>query len=91
MNGKYYDVSNLPIISKQKALLLVHINTKSIQNQNNFESLQELLQNFNCLPDILCISETRVKRDLITASILRQGYNFIHQPTRVVWLCTLII
>ena len=51
-------------MSKKKALLLVHINIRSMQNQNNFESLQEILQNFNCLPDILCISETRLKREL---------------------------
>ena len=82
---KYYDVSNLSIINKKKALLLVHINIRSIQNQNNFESLQEFLQNFNRLPDILCISETRLKRDSITANILLPGYDFIHQdsPTNV--------
>ena len=87
----YYDVFYLPIISKKKALLLVHINIRSIQNQNNLELLQKLLQNFNCLPDISCISETRLKRDLITANILLPGYDIIHQSTREVWLCTLII
>ena len=87
---KYYDVCNLPIISKKKALLLVHINIRSIQNQNNFESLQELLQNFNCLPDILYISETRLKRYSNTTNILLLGYGFIHQdsPTNAeMWLC----
>ena len=60
---------------------MVHINFRSIQNHNNFESLQELLQNFNCLPDILCIAETGLKRDLITADILQPGYDFIHQDS----------
>ena len=83
---KYYDVSSLSIISKKKALLFVHITIKSIQNQNNFESYQELLQNFNCLPNILCISETRLKRGLITANILPPSYDFIQQdiPTNSV-------
>ena len=81
--SKYYDVSNLPIISKKKALFLVHINIRSIQNHNNFESLQKLLQNFNRLPDILCISETRLKRDSITANILLLNYDFIHQDSPI--------
>ena len=79
-----HDVSNLRIISKKKALLLVHVNIRSVRNQNNFESLQELLQSFNRLPDILCISETKLKRDIITANILLPGYDIIHQdsPTK---------
>ena len=81
VSNLYDDVSNFEIICKKKALLLVNINIRFKQNQNNFEPFQELLQNFNRLPDILCISETRIKRDLITTNILLLSHDFIHQDS----------
>ena len=94
-SGRYGNPSsNRPIISKKRALLLVHINIKSLQNQtisNHSKNFFKILT--VCL--VFCVSQ---KVDSNGIRLLQTFYyrvmilfTKIHQPTREVWLCTLII
>ena len=54
---------------------LIHFNIRSLQK--NFDSLHEFLSRQQSSPDIICLSETRLKEQpLININI--RGYSFIH-------------
>ena len=62
---------------KQTALTFLHINLRSINNLENFDALYEFISSLPSLPDLVCISETRLKGEpLINIAI--PDYNFIH-------------
>jgi len=53
----------------------MHANVRSLQR--NFEKLNDLLMLMKFMPDILCISETKIKNNpLINVSL--PGYDFLH-------------
>ena len=51
----------------------MHINTKSLQH--NFENLNDLLLQIKLQPNILCVSETKIK---ISPLVSLPGYEFFH-------------
>ena len=72
---KYYDIeTHLPICKTENSLFLIHFNIRSLQK--NFDLLYEFLQQLTKTPDIICISETRLKTDLYT-NIRLPNYRFI--------------
>ena len=64
-----------PVLDSDQSLFVMHINTRSLQH--NFENLNDLLLQMNFQPDILCVSETKIKiSSLINISL--PGYEFFH-------------
>ena len=81
---KYFDFpfSDTPdfIDCDQKTLSLFHINIRSLNKLDNFDNFYEFLTTLPFFPDIVCVSETRLKGDpLINVSI--PGYNFLHSDS----------
>ena len=61
------------------ALILLHVNIRSLQK--NFDPLCELITLLNFTPQIICITETRIKdQPLINVAI--PNYSFV-TPTRL--------
>ena len=60
-------------VFKSNRLFLIHINVRSLQK--NFDDLYQLISSFAKSPDIICISETRLKAESIMKVDL-PGYNF---------------
>ena len=74
----YYDTPSLIPRLNSNELFLLHINIRS--SQKNFNDLVNLISQFTVLPDIICISETRLKSNpLINISI--PGYDFVQANT----------
>ena len=64
-----------PVPNIDQSLFIMHINTRSLQC--NFDKLNDLLFQMKFQPDILCISETKIKTSpLLNISI--PGYEFFH-------------
>jgi len=54
----------LTVEAPNKQLFILHVNIRSVYK--NFDSLtQEFLQSFSYLPDIICLSETKIKNSCI--------------------------
>ena len=59
-------------------LFVVHINIRSLQK--HYESLNEFLNSFDKTPDIICISETRLKQGpLINVNL--PGFHLLHNDS----------
>ena len=57
------------------SLTIIHFNVRSLQK--NFDAFHEFLCNQSCSPDIICVTETRLKNQpLLNIDI--SGYTFIH-------------
>ena len=59
---------------------LLHINMRSINNEKNFDKFEEILKALPCLPDIVCVSETRIKGDPLVNISLPQ-YILVHDDS----------
>ena len=59
-SSKYYEMHNIKIPHKNKALSLLHINARSLNK--NFDDLQYLLSSIKNVFDIIALSETRIKK-----------------------------
>ena len=73
----YADVSNVGLPSTDNGITLLHINMRSINNGKNFDKFEEFLKALPCLPDIVCVSKTRIKGDPLVYILLPQ-YNLVH-------------
>ena len=63
--------------NSQQTLTLLHVNLRFINNLQNFDAFEEFLINLSFSPDIVCVSETRLKGEpLINISI--PNYKFGH-------------
>ena len=61
-------------------LFLLHVNIRFFQN--NFESFLGFLQTFKKLPDLICVSETKLKSlPLLNISIPNYEFYFSNSPT----------
>ena len=71
---RYYETNaNLPISLKTKKLFLMHINIRSVNK--NFELMNhELLNSLAMLPDLICLSETKLKNHPLT-NVSLPGYS----------------
>ena len=59
---KYCDIPNSKILSStDNGITFLHINVRSINNQKNFDKFYEFLIFSPSLPDIVCVSEMRLK------------------------------
>ena len=72
----YFDIPNLDPFdrnsteSSEKTLSLLHVNLRSINNFQNFDTFEEFFTDLSFSPDIVCVSETRLKGEpLINISI----------------------
>ena len=74
---QYCEVKNIPSKVKQNFTIL-HVNIKSIKS--NIDGLEELLCYFQNSPDIIAISETKLKVTDNCKTVLER-YNFIHEGT----------
>ena len=57
--------------------LLLHVNMRSLNKHQNFDALYEFLILLSFSPDVICISETRLRGDSLT-NITIPNYNFVH-------------
>jgi len=77
----YYDIPNIdfPLSSDNNQITLahLHVNIRLLNNFKNFDSFYEFLNFLPHYPDIVCISETRIRGEpSINISIF--NYNFVH-------------
>ena len=74
----YYDTPSLIPRLNSNELFLLHINIRSLQK--SFDDLVNLISQIAVLPDIICITETRLKSNpFINISI--PGYDFVKANT----------
>ena len=57
---KYYEIDNLPI-KNLNSVDIIHISIRSLQK--NFDSLQEFLCLLPKIPEIICLTESRINKD----------------------------
>ena len=61
---KYFDIPKAKILSSSaNGKTFLHINLRSINNQENFDKFHEFLTFIPSAPDIVCVSERRLKDD----------------------------
>lgn len=66
-------------LNDHKSLALAHINIRSLQK--NFDDMHDFITAWTKAPDIVCVSETRLKHEpLINVSL--PGYNFEHVDSK---------
>ena len=73
----YLDLnSKRPIFDPNRSLVLLHVNIRSLHK--NFDNLYDFLVELNFLPDVICLTETRIKlHPLLNISFLFiQLYSF---------------
>ena len=74
---KFVAVNSIPN-NCNDSLILLHLNMRSLQK--NFDNLYHFLSTFPTKPDVICISETKIKdKPLLNISI--PGYTFLHSST----------
>ena len=75
-NCKYFYLNQNQItINEKNSWVLLHLNICSLQK--NFDLLYEFLTTLNFSPDIVCLTETRIKfQPLISVEI--PNYSFVH-------------
>ena len=57
------------------ALFMIHINIRSLQK--HFDTLAEMLQLLSALPQLICITETKISKELLV-NIELENYHFLH-------------
>ena len=62
-----------------KDFLIIHINMRSLLK--NFEKLEEMINDLHVSPDIIAISETKLKNNVPFNSFLT-AYDFMHQNSK---------
>ena len=76
---KVFDYLNLnskrPTFDPNRSLVLLHINIHSLHK--NFDNLYDFLVELNFLPDVICLTKTRIKLHLLL-NILLPNYIFFH-------------
>ena len=74
----YHDIASINnhASNNYNDLLLIHFNTRSLQK--NIDKLTHHILQLKKLPDIIAITETKLKKDELQTNIGISGYNFIH-------------
>ena len=91
MPSDYYDdhnsVNNL-LCSKNKSnhLFMIHFNVRSLQK--NIDKLSHSLSDLNHKPDVVAVSETKLKENMIHSNIELDGYQSIHRNSHTSAACT---
>ena len=71
----YETNSQLPITVQNKHLFLLHVNISSV-NKNLDKLNHELLQSFQFLPDVICLSKAKIKNNSLI-NVTLNGYQHI--------------
>ena len=66
-----YDFNRIP----KSNLLMMHVNIRSLQKEKKIDSFLDTLATLKRKPDIICISETRIKETLVNIDI--EGFDFV--------------
>ena len=74
-NCKFLDNSLTCVQSSENSLKPVHLNIRSLTK--NFDALFEFISSLNFTPDLVCLTETRIKNQPLV-SITVPGYSFAH-------------
>lgn len=74
-NCIYLDSISKEVKFLDNHLILIHINIRSIHK--NFDALYTFLQSFDYAPDLICLTETRLKHQPLS-NISIPGYSFVH-------------
>ena len=74
-NCKFLDNSLTCVQPSENSLKLVHLNIRSLTK--NFDALFEFISSLSFTPDLVCLTETRSKNQLL-ANITIPGYSFAH-------------
>ena len=82
VDSKYCSQAEANIINKKCKFSLLCMNIRSLNA--NFDKLNELLTNYDILPDIIAISETKLKLLQVYNAKL-SGYQFYHKGTTTRW------
>jgi len=82
---KYYDISSLSNHlycgnATSNLLFKLHVNIRSLSK--NFEDFYDLLLSLPHQPDIVCVSETRIKHNSLV-NISLPGYQFFHTDSNI--------
>ena len=73
---EYLDLnSKQPTFDPNRSLVLLRINIRSLHK--NFDNLYDFLVELNFLPDVICLTETRIKLHLLL-NISLPNYTFFH-------------
>ena len=72
-NCKFLDNSSTCVQPSENLLKLVHLNIRSLTK--NFDALFEFISSLNFTPDLVCLTETRIKNQPL-ANITILGYGF---------------
>ena len=81
-DSKYCSQAEANIINKKCKFSLLCMNIRSLNA--NFDKLNELLTNYDILPDIIAMSETKLKLSQVYNAKL-SGYHFYHKGTTTRW------
>ena len=82
VDSKYCSQAEANIINKKCKFSLLCVNIRSLNA--NFDKLNELLTNYDILPDIIAISETKLELLQVYNAKLK-GYHFYHKGTTTRW------
>ena len=81
-DSKYCSQAEANIINKKCKFSLLCMNIRSLNA--NFDKLNQLLTNYDILPDIIAMSETKLKLSQVYNAKL-SGYHFYHKGTTTRW------
>ena len=77
---EYFDISSLNGAVGDQNLCILHFNVRSIQK--NVDKLANLLTQLKALPDVLAMTETKLKPDQAHININLESYTFIHSDSK---------
>ena len=76
----YFDIDSQCFRNLKNQLFLLHVNIRSLQK--NFESFLDFQQTFEKLPDLICVSETKLRFLLLRNLLIpNDEFYFSNSPT----------
>ena len=72
---KYCELNSKFELENKSKLFILHANIRSLQKQ--YEFLNEIIANLDLKPDIICLSESRVKLDGLLSKLELTGYDLL--------------
>ena len=76
--NQYYEVKDISLKVPLRSFTILHVDVRSSKCNN--DELKELLSHFKTSPDIIIVSETKLKANE-KCQVIVEGYNFIHEGT----------
>ena len=81
-NSNYYTVNQIVDyfnVAKSNSVIVMHFNVRSLSK--NIDKLCEYISLMKCRPDVILITETKLKKNITSYNINLNGYNFIHRDS----------